>query len=107
RFAWRRVRHASQTASWPPRGKHLSWLVAAGDYEVLVHLELYDGLPLFAHWLELRNVGEQAIEVDSFTSLRLPIVEAESRVEPQRTGVHLPNLYVETDYSFHAMTGAD
>ena len=38
---------------------------------------------------------------------RLPLVEAESRVEPERLGVRLPNVYVETDYSFHAMTGAD
>jgi hypothetical protein len=107
RFAWRSVRHASQLANWPPKGTQLRWLLDAGDYEVAVHLELYDGLPLFAHWLELHNKGDAAIEVDSFTALRLPIVEAESRVEPQRTGVHLPNLYVETDYSFHAMTGAD
>ena len=107
RFGWGRTRVASQLCNWPPAGKHMRWLLDAGAYEVAVHLELYDGLPLFAHWMELRNKGEAVIEVDSFTSLRLPIVEAESRVEPQRTGVHLPNLYVETDYSFHAMTGAD
>ena len=107
RFAWGRVRFANQLAHWPPAGKHLCWLVDAGDYEVSVNIELYDGLPLFGHWLELRNKADAAIEVDSFTSLRLPLVEAESRVEPQRRGVHLPNLYVETDYSFHAMSGAD
>lgn len=107
RFGWQRARHHSQLATWPPAGKHLRWQIDAGDYEVSVHLELYDGLPLFSHWLELHNKGDKAIEVDSFTSLRLPIVEAESRVEPQRSGVHLPNLYVETDYSFHAMSGAD
>lgn len=107
RFAWKRQRHSDPSVSWPPHGKHLRWLIDAGDYEVFVNLELYDGLPLFAHWLELRNKGDKPIEVDSFTSLRLPIVEAESRVEPQRRGVHLPNLYVETDYSFRAMSGAD
>lgn len=107
RFAWQRVRHHSQLANWPPPGKHLRWQIDAGDYEVSLHIELYDGLPMFSHWLELRNKGEEPIEVDSFTSLRLPLVEAESRVEPQRRGVHLPNLYVETDYSFRAMSGAD
>lgn len=107
RFAWRRIRHAHAAANWPAPGKHLRWQIDAGDYEVFVNIELYDGLPLFSHWLELHNKSEQLIEVDSFTSLRLPIVEAESRVEPQRSGVHLPNLYVETDYSFHAMSGAD
>ena len=107
RFDWRRVRHAHPAVSWPPRGQHMRWRIDAGDYEVFVNIELYDGLPLFAHWLELHNKADQPIEVDSFTSLRLPVVEAESRVEPQRRGVHLPNLYVETDYSFRAMSGAD
>lgn len=107
RFAWRRMRHSDPSLSWPPRGRHLRWAIDAGNYEVFVNIELYDGLPLFSHWLELRNKQDKPIEVDSFTSLRLPIVEAESRVEPQRNGVRLPNLYVETDYSFRAMTGAD
>lgn len=107
RFPWGARRHASQIAMWPPPGKHLQWDVDAGDHKVSVHLELYDGLPLFAHWLEYHNTGDQPRCIDSFTSLRLPIVEAESRVEPQRRGVRLPNLYVETDFSFRAMTGAD
>ncbi|HEX6811786.1 MAG TPA: alpha-galactosidase [Planctomycetota bacterium] len=107
RFAWRRTRPAAPEAVWPPPGKHVEIPCKRGDQLVTVHLELYDGLPLLAHWLELKNGGAQPVEVDSFTSLRLPIVEAESRVEPERLGVRLPNLLVETDYSFHAMTGAD
>jgi hypothetical protein len=107
RFAWRQSRHASQLAVWPPRGKHLRWTIDGGDFEVRVNIELYDGLPLFSHWLEWDNKGKSDREIESFTSLSLPIVEAESRVEPQRRGVHLPNLYVETDYSFRAMSGAD
>ncbi|MFO1077057.1 MAG: alpha-galactosidase [Planctomycetota bacterium] len=112
RFEWRRTRHSAPDAAWPPKGKHVAIRCgrpagAQPGVDFTVHLELYDGIPLFAHWLELHNGGERAITVDTFTSLRLPIVEAESRVEPQRLGVHLPNLYVETDYAFHAMTGAD
>jgi hypothetical protein len=107
RFAWKRTRHASPHANWPPTGKRASWTVDAGDHSVTVHLELYDGLPLFCHWLEWHNDGDRPRTIDRFTSLRLPIVEAESRVEPQRMGVQLPNLYVETDFSFRAMTGAD
>ena len=107
RFPWRRTRHHAPDAQWPPAGKHVRWQFSAEGMLVTVHLELYDGLPLFAHWLEFENAGEAPRTVDSFTSLRLPIVEAESRVEPERLGVHLPNLYVETDYSFRAMSGAD
>ncbi|MCR9246225.1 MAG: alpha-galactosidase [bacterium] len=112
RFAWRRSRHASKACEWPPRGRHVAvrCLPSEGKHDgivVTVHLELYDGLPLISHWLELENGSGATLEVDRFTSLRLPLVEAESRVEPQRLGVKLPNLYVETDYAFRAMTGAD
>jgi hypothetical protein len=111
RFAWRRTR-PSADANWPPAGQHV-WIPCTDapglpkGLTATVHLELYDGIPLVAHWLELKNTGTESVEIDSFTSLRLPLVEAESRVEPERLGVRLPNVYVETDYSFHAMTGAD
>ena len=112
RMAWQRSRHAAPEARWPAGGVHckIRCRPPAGrfaDLRITVHLELYDGMPLFAHWLEVENAGDQPVDVDAFTSMRLPIVEAESRVEPQRLGVRLPNLYVETDYAFHAMSGAD
>ena len=107
RMQWGETRPSSPRTVWPPHGKHVSWRLRSAGQEVRVHLELYDGLPLFCHWLEWENQGEQARTIDRFTSLRLPVVEAESRVEPQRMGVQLPNLYVETDFSFHAMSGAD
>lgn len=112
RFPWLRTRPVVAAVAWPPAGQHVRFPCRApanlpAGLTATVHLELYDGLPLFAHWLELHNAGERPVEVDSFTSLRLPLVEAESRVEPERLGVRLPNVYVETDQSFHAMTGAD
>lgn len=117
RFAWRRSRHAAPDALWPPRGQHvqIATLPPAGlpaGLELVVHLELYDGLPLWSHWLELRrapasDTAANPLAIDRFTSLRLPIVEAESRVEAERLSVRLPNLHVETDMAFHAMTGAD
>jgi len=112
RFGWKRTRYHDTSAVWPPAGRHVQIRCVPPDGKLagvtaIVHLEIYDGIPLVSHWLELHNGGDRAIEVDSFTSLRLPIVEAESRVEPQRLGVRLPNLYVETDYAFHAMSGAD
>ncbi len=107
RLTWGRTRDAAPDAVWPPKGVSVSFTLRDEHVEVTVHLELYDGLPLLGHWFELQNLGEAPLELESFTSLRLPVVEAESRVEPERIGVRLPNLYVETDFSFHAMTGAD
>ncbi|MCA8952612.1 MAG: alpha-galactosidase [Planctomycetes bacterium] len=112
RLPWRRTRRVAPDVRWPPAGRHvqLRCVPPAGrlpGVRATVHLELYDGIPLFAHWLEVENATAAPIAIDSFTSLRLPLVEAESRVEPQRLGVRLPNVYVETDYAFHAMSGAD
>ncbi|MBM4063546.1 MAG: alpha-galactosidase, partial [Planctomycetes bacterium] len=112
RFPWRRTRPAAPDATWPPRGQHV-WFPCKAPPDLppgllaTVHLELYDGLPLVAHWLELANPTDRTLEVESFTSLRLPFVESEARVENERLGIRLPNVYVETDYSFRAMTGAD
>jgi len=75
--------------------------------ELKVHVELYDGLPLLCQWFEVENRGEVAVEIDRFSSVLLAVVEAESRVEPERVGTRLPNIHVETEFAFHAMTGAD
>ncbi|MFM1872964.1 MAG: hypothetical protein RL398_2386 [Planctomycetota bacterium] len=106
RFAWRRTRPIARDVAWPPKGVSVGIRVGDTKVHAVVHLELYDGLPLLGHRMEI-VAGDAGFEVDSFTSLRLPFVEAESRVEPERLGVRLPNVYVETDYAFHAMSGAD
>jgi hypothetical protein len=107
RFPWRRSRPIAVPAPWPPDGKHVRQEFFGLGVAVTLNLELYDGLPLVAHWLEVKNERNVPIELDTFTALRLPIVEAESRVEAERLGVRLPDLCVETDMAFHAMTGAD
>ena len=112
RFAWKRVRHAAPDAVWPPRGIHLRLhfrapeSLAAG-LRATVHFELYDGLPLWCQWIELHNGTGAAVDVDGFRSVRLAVVEPESRVDEMRTDVRLPNLHVETDFAFHAMNGLD
>ncbi len=115
RLQWGRTRPAAPDARWPPRGVHAVFAFApppalAGKVTLAVHVELYDGLPLLAQWFELRSADvpdARPIVVDSFRSVQLALVEAESRVEPERIGVRLPDLHVETDFAFHAMTGAD
>lgn len=106
RFAWRRTRPLSRDLPWPPNGISVGFRVGNAKLQAIVRLELYDGLPLLGHRMEVR-AGDAECVVDSFTSVRLPLVEAESRVDPERLDVRLPNVYVETDYSFHAMSGAD
>ena len=115
RFAWpesARTRTIVGDVAWPPRGVHAVLTFAAPEgadpsLRVEVHLELYDGLPLLCQWFQVHNGGSRPILLDRFTALEWAMVEAESRVEPERRDVRLPDVHVETDFSFHAMTGAD
>jgi hypothetical protein len=112
RFPWQKTRHTAPDVAWPPHGVHVQLQfdapagIAAG-MSVTVHLEMYDGLPLWCQWLEVHNQSDAPVELAAFTSVQLAVVEAESRVEPMRMGVRFPNLHVETDFAFHAMTGSD
>jgi len=66
-----------------------------------VHYELYDGIPVLAKWLEVRNGTGRAVTLTSFTSEILAVVEFDSQVEnPGANGN--PFIQVESDYSFVA-----
>lgn len=105
RFAWKRVRHADD-APWPPPGVSLALNFSAppeapAGVTVTVHYELYDGLPVLAKWIEIRNEGKAPVRLNSFTGDLLAAVEYESQVEGT-TVAENPFLQVETDYSFIA-----
>jgi len=105
RFGWARVRHA-EDRPWPPPGVSLTFhcrapAPARPGLRVELHYELYDGIPVFAKWLVVRNGTDAAVVVDRFTSERLAFVEAESDVEkPGSARWRRPPLEVFSDYSF-------
>ena len=83
KFEWKRVRR-SDDLPWPPAGISLVLRFEHRDCKgiaVLVHYEMYDGIPLLAKWLEIRNGSERPITVNRFTSEILAAVEYESQVE--------------------------
>jgi hypothetical protein len=73
--------------------------------EVVVHYEMYDGLPLMCKWFTLHNQTGQPIHVDAFTSEILACVEASSQVEDLAAPLS-PNLHIETDFTSCSMHGA-
>jgi hypothetical protein len=110
RFEWKRKRYAAGSP-WPPPGVALalnfdppaSPAGAARDLDVSIHYELYDGLPLLAKWLSIRNRGGAPVTLDSFKSEILAVVEGDTTVEgPGRWS--LPNIHVESDYAFLGAT---
>ncbi|MBT3343037.1 MAG: alpha-galactosidase [Gemmatimonadetes bacterium] len=117
-FQWRRCRHHGDQP-WPPPGVRLTMHYAQsngagpGDSsdrasseaaaEVTVHYELYDGVPVLAKWLEIRNTTDRPLRVEQFSVECLAVVDYESCVEGQK-GWPYPGLHVESDYAFHGMT---
>ena len=102
-ITWNKKRRGSN-AAWPPTGIGL-----VVDYEnpslpnlkVSVHFEIFDGLPLMSKWIEIHNAGSR-VELTSFVSEQLGLVEGESAVDPMPEW-RKPNLTVVTDYSFGGM----
>ncbi len=72
--------------------------------KVEVHYEIYDGIPLISKWFTIHNTGDKDITLDSFVAEQLAMIEPESAVERGETGWMLPNIHVESDYEFHAMS---
>lgn len=115
RFAWKRVRHHSPFAQWPPHGVSIRMdyrLPASADADlreavtVSVHYELYDGIPAMSKWLTVNNQGGETITVDRFTSEVLAVVEEVSWVEAREDDYMPPPswLHVETDFAFGGFT---
>jgi hypothetical protein len=107
RFSWKRKRYAADLP-WPPLGVFLvldfrSNLDELKDVEVSVHYEMYDDIPLLCKWITITNRKKEPIELDSFTSEVLAVVEAEVAVEENRQWSR-PNMHVESDYSLLGMS---
>ncbi|MBK9705591.1 MAG: alpha-galactosidase [Acidobacteria bacterium] len=105
RMVWKRSRHSADS-SWPPAGVKLSlWFKSPNlpGIRVAVHYELYDGVPLIAKWITVRNETGRPVRLNRFKSEVLRVVETESHVDPSIEWIK-PKLTVVTDYSFGGMS---
>jgi hypothetical protein len=75
----------------------------ANGLVIKVHYEIYDGLPLISKWITVHNQSDKMVVLNSFVSEILAAVEGESSVEGE-SDWELPNIHVETDYAFSAMS---
>jgi hypothetical protein len=107
RFEWKkRPEWMAQDMPWPPSGKRADFTYLPKDdsdssskYKIIVHYEIYDGLPLLCKWVTVTNNADKEIIIDSYISEILALTEEESAVGDKITWT-LPNIYVETDYAF-------
>jgi hypothetical protein len=113
RFDWKkRPEWMPEDRPWPPRGKRVDFTYVpgqAGDtsvrIRVVIHYEIYDGIPLISKWLTVTNESERDITIDSYKSEILALTEEESAVDDKKTWT-LPNIFVETDYAFGGSTSS-
>jgi hypothetical protein len=102
---WKRTTWASVTKQ--ATGKSLavrfrSAVPSLKDLSVVVHYELYDGIPLIVKWVELINKSSNNIVVNRIVNESLGLVEEESAVvgsPEQMKKQH--GIYVETNYAFN------
>ena len=102
---WKRTTWASVNKQ--ATGKELmisfaSPLPSLKDITVVVHYELYDGLPLMVKWIEVKNNSLKNIVVNRIVNESLGLVEEESAVvgsPEQMKKQH--GIYVETNYAFN------
>lgn len=77
------------------------------DISLSVHYELYDGIPVMAKWLTIKNNSGAEITINKFTSEIIAAVEYGSAVESRKYTVPKPNIHVETDYAFSSFNVED
>ena len=73
-----------------------------GNFQVSVHYEIYDAIPVLSKWITVKNTSAKTFVVNRFSSERLSVVENSNHVE-DGPGIREPNmLHVETDMAFGA-----
>jgi hypothetical protein len=103
RFPWKRAAY-SGNQPWPPPGASLTLHFEHGrlpGLRVDVHYEMYDGLPVVAKWLAIRNQSPRPVRLNRFVSEILAVVESESLVESPAEW-RGSSLQVDSDYAFIA-----
>ena len=100
RFAWKQVRYAANT-KWPPNGAGIVFHYLTTGLIIDVHYEMYDGAPVLAKWMVIRNSGPKSVRLNKFVNEILAIVEQDSAVDAATPPPS--SLDVESDYAFHGM----
>ncbi|SIR32296.1 NPCBM/NEW2 domain-containing protein [Maribacter ulvicola] len=106
RLDWKNKRWALEEKD-DLKGKELIFEYAHSDLQnvkIEVHYEIYDGIPLISKWITIENNSSKEVILNNFKSEILATVEPESAVERGETGWELPNIHVESDFAFHAMS---
>ncbi|MFM9910717.1 MAG: alpha-galactosidase, partial [Chitinophagaceae bacterium] len=90
-----------------PTGKHLSFIYESSlkelhNIQVIVHYELYDGIPLIIKWVAVENHSSNSFKIGRVVNEMLALVEEESAVVGKPEVMKKQHgIYVETNYAFN------
>ncbi|MBO9637644.1 MAG: alpha-galactosidase [Siphonobacter aquaeclarae] len=91
-----------------PAGQTLTLTFGRGSLQVDVQYDLYDGIPLIAKRLSIRNQRGTAVSVDGVVNEILAVPEEESAVVGSPEQMKKPSrIYIESNYAFNNAMKAD
>ncbi|MBP6446682.1 MAG: alpha-galactosidase [Saprospiraceae bacterium] len=104
-FQWNCQTWASNK-KWPT-GKHLqlfftSKIPALKNIEVVVHYEIFDGIPVISKWVTITNLSAEPIKINQVVNEILALVEEESAVIGKPEKMKKPQkIYIENNFAYN------
>lgn len=104
-FQWNCQTWASQKKM--PTGKHVKLFFAASaedlkNVEVVVHYEIFDGVPVLCKWLTVENKSGNLLKINQVVNESMALVEEESAVVGNPDKMKKPHkLYIENNFAFN------
>ena len=90
-----------------PTGKHLKLFFASNtegvkNIEVVVHYEIFDGIPVLNKWLSIENKSDKTLKIYQVVHEMMALVEEESAVVGKPEKMKKPQkLYIENNFAYN------
>ncbi len=109
-FPWKRTQF-SGNQPWPAPGASLTFRYEPPDSRasgitVLIHYEMFDGIPVLAKWVSINNASQKTVRLNRLVSEILAVVEYEAvpaLSAPGLGGIQHPDLHVESNYHYESV----
>lgn len=90
-----------------PTGKHLKLFFTPSvsevkNVEVVVHYEIFDGIPVLNKWLSIENKSDKTLKINQVVHEQMAVVEEESAVVGKPEKMKKPQkLYIENNFAYN------
>ncbi len=90
-----------------PTGKHLKLFFTSNtegvkNIEVVVHYEIFDGIPVLNKWLSIENKSDKSLGINQVVHEMMALVEEESAVVGKPEKMKKPQkLYIENNFAYN------